>query len=81
MRFVGVGGAAPIADLQPFITETGTEGVTHLADESGELWDQFGTSGRSTFLFVNDDGTYQLTEYGSVDEARLTAEVERLIES
>jgi hypothetical protein len=30
-------------------------------------------------MFVNDDGSFVLTEYGVVDEARLTTEVERLL--
>jgi hypothetical protein len=42
------------------------------------LWARFGTGGRSTFMFINDDGSFVLTDYGVVDEARLIDEVERL---
>ncbi len=80
VRFVGIGGQAqPGADLAGFVTRTGTDGFPQLADESGELWDRFGTGGRSTFMFVNDDGTFELTSYGVVDETQLRAQVERLI--
>jgi hypothetical protein len=81
VTFVGIGGQAPGADLGPFIDGTGTGGFTHLDDESGELWQRFGTGGRSTFMFIDDDGTFELTSYGVVDEARLRTEVEGLIAS
>ena len=62
-----------------FIEETGTGGFPQLSDDDGSLWERFGTGGRSTFMFINDDGTYVLTDYGVVDEERLTAEIERLL--
>jgi hypothetical protein len=43
------------------------------------LWEQFGTGGRSTFMFINDDGTFELTSFGVVDEAELERQVQRLI--
>ena len=70
---------APGAELAPFIEATGTGNFPHLDDESGELWQKFGTGGRSTFMFINDDGTFQLTTYGVVDESELRAQVDRLL--
>ena len=32
-------------------------------------------------MFVNDDGSFELTSYGVVDEERLRSEVDRLIAS
>ena len=32
-------------------------------------------------MFVDDDGSFELTSYGIADEDRLIAEAERLIES
>lgn len=79
MRFVGIGGQAPGAELAPFIEATGTDGFPQLDDEAGELWQKFGTEGRSTFMFINDDGTFELTSYGVVDESQLRSQVDRLI--
>ena len=82
VQFVGIGGQAqPGADLAGFVAGTGTNGFTQLADESGDLWDRFGTGGRSTFMFVNEDGSFELTSYGVVDETELRSQVERLIAS
>ncbi|MEM7325322.1 MAG: hypothetical protein AAF531_19700 [Actinomycetota bacterium] len=81
VRFVGIGGQAPGADFEPFVSQTGTDGFTQIEDESGDLWDRFGTGGRSTFMFINDDGTFELTSYGVVDEAELRAQTQRLIDT
>ena len=72
---------APGAVYAAFIDETGTGELVHLNDEAGDLWQRFGTSGRSTFMFVNNDETFLLSTYGAMDEGRLTEEVERLIAS
>lgn len=64
--------------MQPFIDQTGTGDFTQLDDQTGELWEQFGTEGRSTFMFVNDDGSFELTSYGIADEARLLSVIEQL---
>lgn len=79
MQFVGIGGLAPGGDLDSFIEQTGTGEFVQLDDTEGALWERFGTGGRSTFMFVNDDGSFVLTTYGVVDEQRLITEVERLI--
>ncbi len=72
-------GLAPGADFGAFVRKTGTGGFPHLNDEAGKLWPQFGATGRSTFLFVNADGTYQRTTYGSMDRKRLESLVKDLI--
>lgn len=64
-----------------FIEQTGTGDFLQLDDSEGLLWERFGTGGRSTFMFVNDDGSFVLTDYGVVDEERLIAEVNRLVEA
>lgn len=67
--------------MRTFIERTGTGGFPQVADISGDLWKAFGTGGRSTFLFINDDGTSVLTTYGAVRESELTKRVQDLIAS
>jgi hypothetical protein len=82
VEFIGIGGEAPGGDYAAFVERTGTDGFTQLQDnDAGELWQRFGTSGRSTFMFVQQDGSFALTSYGVVDENELTTQVERLIQS
>ncbi len=73
---------APGADFAGFVDGTGTGDFTQLVDsDDGALWDQLGADNRSTFLFVNDDGTFERTTFGVVGEDELIAQVERLIAS
>lgn len=81
MRIIGIGGAAPVEELLPFVELTGTGDFTHLDDNAGDLWSRFGTEGRSTFMFINDDGAFELTSYGVADAERLVSEIERLLAS
>lgn len=82
VQFVGIGGESPGGNYAGFVERTGTDGFTQLQDdESGELWQRFGTGGRSTFMFIQEDGSFQLTSYGVVDQSELTNQVERLIAS
>ncbi|MCP3988816.1 MAG: hypothetical protein GY724_07070 [Actinomycetia bacterium] len=70
---------APGGDFAGFIEQTGTGEFTHLDDETGELWTRFGAKGQSTFMFINDDGSFVQTGYGLIGEERLVDEVERLL--
>ena len=70
---------APGADFAEFVERTGTGDFVHLDDAEGALWERFGTGGRSTFMFVDDDGSFVLTDYGVADEGRLVEEAERLL--
>lgn len=72
-------GLAPGADFGAFVKKTGTGNFPHLNDEKGSLWGQFGTTGRSTFMFVNSDGSYQLTSYGTMNQKRLETMVKDLL--
>ena len=81
MQFIGIASQAELDEMQTFIERTGTSDFPQVADLSGDLWKAFGTGGRSTFLFINDDGTSALTTYGAVRQAELTERVESLIAS
>lgn len=52
-----------------------------LHDDDQDIWNSFGASGRSTFLFLNDDGTFSRTGYGEVNADVLLSSVEQLIAS
>ena len=78
---MGIGGQAPGGDFASFVAGTGTDGFTQLVDESGELWERFGTGSRSTFMFLDDDGTFELTSYGVIGEDELRNRVEGLAAS
>ncbi len=82
VQFIGIGGEAPGGDYAGFVEQTGTTDFPQLQDnDNGDLWAQFGTTGRSSFMFIQSDGTFVQTAYGVVDEDELIEQVNRLIES
>lgn len=56
-----------------FIDENGVDGFTHL-DDATEIWERFGVTQQRTYVYINDDGTWETAGYGS-----LPADVEALI--
>ena len=67
--------------MQGFVSLHGLTEFPQLNDAESALWDRFGASGRSTFLFLNDDGTFSRTGCGEVNNALLVERVEALIAS
>ena len=67
-------GLALSDDSQRFLNRHDAEGFPHVDDEAGTLWDAFGVTQQSTYVFINDDGTWRISEYGS-----LRSDVEDLI--
>lgn len=59
--FYGVAGLSPdVAAMQAFVSDTGTGGLTHIADTDGSVYTGFGVASQTTFAFVNDDGTIEI---------------------
>ncbi len=59
--------------MREFIEDTGVEGFPHL-DNADDVWDRFGVTRQRTYVYINDDGTWRTSGYGS-----LRADVEGLI--
>lgn len=79
VQFVGIGVQADLDSVQAWIAEYGVDTFPHIHDADGGLQARFGGASRSTFYFLNDDGSVVSTAYGSVDESGLREQVENLI--
>ncbi|MEP6651470.1 MAG: redoxin domain-containing protein [Lapillicoccus sp.] len=56
---VGVAGlSASSADMRGFVERGGLQGLTHLADTTGDLYARFGVTQQDTYVAVTPDGTY-----------------------
>lgn len=66
VAFIGVPGLAATDDMIGFIERTGVESFPHIDDNGGEIWDRFGVTQQRTYAFVNDDGSFRLSGYGSL---------------
>jgi hypothetical protein len=74
VRIIGVPGLAGEASMRSFVADTATDGLTHVPDEDGEIWTRFGVTAQRTYVYINDDGTWRTSGYGS-----LQSDVEALI--
>lgn len=62
-----------------FVDRHGLDAFPHAVDPDGTLWQSFGSITRSAFIFVNDDGTTERTEYGAFDEDDLNQRIDELV--
>jgi thiol-disulfide isomerase/thioredoxin len=68
--FIGVPGRGETADMREFVADTGTDGLTHVVDADGSLWQRFGVVSQPAYVFVGADGTVQAFG-GSLDRESL----------
>ena len=71
---IGVAGQGTRAAMADFVKQTGTSGLTHLADVNGTVWREYGVSVQPSFAFITQDGRADL-RVGSLDEKTLRARV------
>ena len=74
VRFVGVPGLASEGSMRGFVDQTGTDGLAHIPDVDGVIWERFGVGQQRTYVFIDDDGSWRRAGYGS-----LAQDVEDLI--
>ena len=51
-----------------FVNEQGVGAIQHVDDPSAELWTRFGVTRQRTYVYINDDGTFEQSGYGSLLE-------------
>jgi len=56
VNFVGIGALGNQAEMQEFVTHTGTSVFTNLNDADGKLWNRFGVVIQPTLIFVDAKG-------------------------
>ncbi len=74
----GVTGHGEVADMADFVTETGTGGITHIADPNGSIWNAYGVYSQPAFAFIDDDGTVDVF-VGSLGDDALVKRIDNLI--
>lgn len=80
VNVIGVGSSGTLEQMQAFVDETGTSGLTQIADVSGEVWAHFDVVATPTFVFINDDGRTQ-TFAGGLGRSGLADALGQLVES
>lgn len=57
VNVIGVAGRGEVADMEEFISDTGTEGLTHVVDDTGDIWSSYDVAAQPAFAFIGDDGS------------------------
>jgi thiol-disulfide isomerase/thioredoxin len=80
VEVVGVAGRGQIPEMEAFVSDTGTEALTHLVDADGAIWSQFGVFAQPAFAFIDADGTVDV-HVGTLGERALRERMGALAES
>jgi hypothetical protein len=75
VRFLGVPSRGQVQEMQGFVADTGTAGLTHVVDPDGALWQRFGVFGQPAFADIAADGSVTVHRGGrDADELRQAAD-------
>jgi thiol-disulfide isomerase/thioredoxin len=78
VQVIGVAGHGGLDDMRDFIDDTGTTGMTHVADPDGRVWSAFGIFAQPAFAFIDDGGEVE-TFVGGLPADDLADRVELLL--
>ncbi len=71
---IGVAGRGEVPEMEEFVSQTGTDGLTHVVDDDGSIWSSYDVAAQPAFAFISSDGEVE-TVVGSIPEQDL---VERM---
>ena len=66
VTIIGIPGLAGPEEFPEFISSTGTEIIPHIPDEQLEIWGRFGVTQQRTYVYINDDGSFEQAGYGNL---------------
>jgi len=78
VEIVGVAGRGEVPDMEDFVSETGTGGLTHLVDADGEIWSSFEVVAQPAFAFIDQSGEVEVV-VGALGEQGLTERLDALV--
>lgn len=67
---VGVAALGSISEMQTFVSDTGIENFTQLADPDADVWGVFGVASQPAFAFINADGSIEIVQ-GAIGEKEI----------
>jgi thiol-disulfide isomerase/thioredoxin len=76
VRFVGIAGLDKVPAMRTFVSTTKLGEVTHLADEAGVVWKQFGITQQSTYVVIDASGA--IVDSGVYDDEALAERLSKV---
>lgn len=77
VEFLGIAGQGSAAEMRQFVERTGTEGFTHLADTTGEIWANFSVPIQPSLVTVDSEGRPTL-HVGPSTKSELRQRIQKL---
>lgn len=73
----GVAGRGEVPAMEEFVSDTGTGGITHVVDDDGSIWTDYGVAAQPAFAFISAEGEVEVF-VGSLSRDDLTARMQAL---
>ncbi len=80
VQVVGVAGRGSVPDMERFVSNTGTGGLTHIVDADGSIWSAYGVFAQPAFAFIDDSGEVEVF-VGALGESGLVKRMTALSEA
>lgn len=80
VEVIGVAGRGAVPEMKGFVTDTGTDGLTHVVDADGKIWSAYGVFAQPAYAFIDDSGSVEVV-VGALGEKALTERMTTLARS
>ncbi len=77
VEIIGVAGRDDPDAMAGFVADYELD-ITNVSDESGDIWSRFGITSQPSWVFFNDDGTYE-TLFGALGAEGLESAIDDLV--
>lgn len=77
VELIGVAGRGEVPAMEEFVDQTGTDGFTHVVDDDGSIWADYGVAAQPAFAFISADGEVE-TVAGAIPEDELVDKMQAL---
>lgn len=78
VEIIGVAGRGELPEMEAFLVETGTNGLTHVIDSDGAIWASYGVAAQPAFAFLDDSGSVKVF-IGALGESGLAEQLNKLV--
>ncbi len=80
VEIIGVAGRGDVPEMEDFLSDTGTGGLTHVVDADGAIWSGYGVASQPAYAFIDDSGDVEVV-FGALGADALTERMQDLAEA
>ena len=60
VEIIGVAGRGEVSDMEGFVSDTATDGLTHVVDADGSIWSAYEVYAQPAYAFIDDSGEVEV---------------------